>query len=49
LWTCARCRYQQADAVVDLFWAEFRAVAGSEATEGIDGVFLVLHGAMVSE
>jgi microcystin degradation protein MlrC len=38
-----------ADAVVDLFWAEFRAVADSEATEGIDGVFLVLHGAMVSE
>jgi microcystin degradation protein MlrC len=38
-----------ADAVVDLFWAEFRAVADSEATEGIDGVFLLLHGAMVSE
>jgi microcystin degradation protein MlrC len=38
-----------ADAVVDLFWAEFRAVADSEATDGIDGVFLVLHGAMVSE
>jgi microcystin degradation protein MlrC len=38
-----------ADALVDLFWAEFRAVADSEATDGIDGVFLVLHGAMVSE
>ena len=38
-----------ADPVVDLFWAEFRAVADSEAAEGIDGVFLILHGAMVSE
>lgn len=38
-----------ADAVVDLFWAEFRAVADAEADAGIDGVFLVLHGAMVSE
>jgi microcystin degradation protein MlrC len=38
-----------ADAVVDLFWAEFRAVADSEAIYGIDGVFLIFHGAMVSE
>jgi len=38
-----------ADAVVDLFWAEFRAVADSEAMDGIDGVFLIFHGAMVSE
>lgn len=38
-----------ADAVVDLFWAEFRAVVDKEGTSGIDGVFLVLHGAMVSE
>lgn len=38
-----------ADAVVDLFWAEFRAVADAEADQGIDGVFLVVHGAMVSE
>jgi microcystin degradation protein MlrC len=39
-----------ADAVVDLFWAEFRAVADTEvATGGIDGVFLVLHGSAVSE
>lgn len=38
-----------ADAVVDLFWAEFRAVTDAEAAEGVDGVFLVLHGAMVSE
>jgi microcystin degradation protein MlrC len=38
-----------ADAVVDLFWAEFRAVADSEVKDGVDGVFLILHGAMVSE
>jgi microcystin degradation protein MlrC len=38
-----------ADAVVDLFWAEFRAVADSEAKDGVDGVFLIFHGAMVSE
>lgn len=38
-----------ADAVVDLFWAEFEAVADAEAEEGIDGVFLVVHGSMVSE
>jgi microcystin degradation protein MlrC len=38
-----------ADAVVDLFWAEFRAVADAETARGVDGVFLVLHGAMVSE
>lgn len=38
-----------ADVVVDLFWAEFRAVADAEAAHGVDGVFLVLHGAMVSE
>lgn len=38
-----------ADAVIDLFWAEFRAVADSEAADGVDGVFLIFHGAMVSE
>ena len=38
-----------ADAVVDLFWAEFRAFADEEAARGVDGVFLLLHGAMVSE
>lgn len=38
-----------ADSVVDLFWAEFEAVADAAADEGVDGVFLVLHGAMVSE
>ena len=37
-----------ADSVVDLFWAEFRAVVDREKGD-IDGVFLVLHGAMVSE
>jgi microcystin degradation protein MlrC len=38
-----------ADAVVDLFWAEFRAIVDREEESGIDGVFLMLHGAMVSE
>ena len=37
-----------ADSVVDLFWAEFRAVVDREKGD-IDGIFLVLHGAMVSE
>ena len=34
-----------ADAIVDLFWAEFQAVADSEAMNGVDGVFVILHGA----
>ena len=38
-----------ADAVVDLFWAEFQAVADAAAAKGVDGIFLILHGAMVSE
>lgn len=38
-----------ADPVVELFWAEFCAVADREQQRGVDGVFLVLHGAMVSE
>ena len=38
-----------ADSVVDLFWAEFQAVTDKEASQGVDGVFLVMHGAMVSE
>jgi microcystin degradation protein MlrC len=39
-----------ADTVVDLFWAEFRAVAETqEVAGGVDGVFLVLHGSTVSE
>lgn len=37
------------DAVLDFFWDEFRAVAEVEVPNGIDGVFLFLHGAMVSE
>ncbi len=38
-----------ADSVVELFWSEFLAAADEAAVEGIDGVFLLLHGAMVSE
>jgi microcystin degradation protein MlrC len=39
-----------ADAVVDLFWAEFKAVADAAEEAGrVDGVFLLLHGSMVSE
>ena len=36
------------DDVVERFWAVFSAVASAEA-EPFDGVFLVLHGAMVSQ
>lgn len=46
---CAMPGATVADAVVELFWAEFRAVADTQSAEGIDGVFLTLHGAMVSE
>jgi len=35
------------DAVVETFWREFRATAERELPNGIDGIFLVLHGAMV--
>lgn len=38
-----------ADSVVELFWSEFLAVADEAAVEGIDGIFLLFHGAMVSE
>lgn len=38
-----------ADAVVDLFRAEFRAGTDREEESRIDGEFLVLHGAMGSE
>lgn len=38
-----------ADSIVELFWAEFRAVADAAEAEGVDGVFLLIHGAMVSE
>jgi microcystin degradation protein MlrC len=38
-----------ADAVVDRFWNELAAAVDRERGRGIDGVYLVLHGAMVSE
>jgi microcystin degradation protein MlrC len=38
-----------ADEVVDRFWREFVAAVDREQARGIDGVYLVLHGAMVSE
>ena len=37
------------DAVFDCFWDEFRSVYEREIDEGIDGIFLVLHGAMACE
>ena len=36
------------DAVLDCFWEELSAVAQREAAAGLDAVFLVLHGAMVT-
>lgn len=39
-----------ADEVVERFWSEFKRVAAPRLVAGtVDGVFLVLHGAMVSE
>lgn len=38
-----------ADEVVESFWREFRQRAEPELARGVDGIFLVLHGAMVSE
>lgn len=38
-----------ADGVVELFWRSFREVAEKQTRDGVDGIFLVLHGAMVSE
>lgn len=38
-----------ADTVVDCFWTAFREAAERELRHGIDGIFLVLHGSMVSE
>ncbi len=38
-----------ADEVVETFWREFRQRAEPELKRGVDGIFLVLHGAMVSE
>jgi len=37
------------DRVVDLFWNELARALDREESRGIDGVYLVLHGAMVSE
>ncbi len=37
------------DAVAELFWDEFQSIAMSEIPRGIDGICLVLHGAMVCE
>lgn len=37
------------DRVVEAFWEEFRRVAVRERVRGIDGICLILHGAMVSE
>jgi microcystin degradation protein MlrC len=35
--------------VVERFWSELRAAAEPELRRGVDGIYLVLHGAMVSE
>lgn len=37
------------DTVLDHFWTEFAAAARREVVRGLDAVFLVLHGAMVTE
>lgn len=37
------------DEVVETFWRDFRQRAEPELRRGVDGIFLVLHGAMVSE
>ncbi len=38
-----------ADAVLELFWTEFAAVVRRELAQGLDAVFLILHGAMATE
>jgi microcystin degradation protein MlrC len=38
-----------ADAVVDAFWGELEPVARAAGRDGVDGIFLSLHGAMVSQ
>ncbi len=38
-----------ADEVFTHFWQEFRAAAASELKRGLDGIYLVLHGAMTCE
>ena len=37
------------DEVVETFWREFRQRAEPELARGVDGIYLVLHGAMVLE
>jgi microcystin degradation protein MlrC len=37
------------DEVFEDFWREFRQRAGPELTRGVDGLYLVLHGAMVTQ
>lgn len=37
------------DGVIDVFWDAFRTAAEREIPRGIDGICLILHGAMVSE
>ncbi|MBI5799242.1 MAG: M81 family metallopeptidase [Verrucomicrobia bacterium] len=37
------------DEVVEIFWHEFRQRAEPELQRGVDAIYLVLHGAMVSE
>ena len=38
-----------ADEVIDQFWSEWLRYAGRELETGVDAIYLVLHGAMVSE
>lgn len=37
------------DLVIETFWADFVDHATPHLTEGVDGIYLVLHGAMVSQ
>lgn len=37
------------DLVIEAFWADFEEHATPHLTAGVDGIFLVLHGAMVSQ
>src|SRR5262245_19608900 len=36
------------DTVFEQFWSEFRSRAEPELAQGVDGIFVGLHGAMVS-
>jgi microcystin degradation protein MlrC len=40
---------QVEDAVFDQFWHDFVSVAGPALAIGVDGIFLVLHGGMVTD